>query len=127
MPPPVIQNPYVNGYYYDFTVLKFRVGPVRYFGLQDIDYKNTGTFGKVRGTGPYVRGRSRGIVDSEGSFSMYLNEWDAFVAALQLLGPGAGYMEIPFGISISYGNTALDMRTDEIIGARIKGDDYSHK
>lgn len=127
MPPAVIENPYINGNYFDFTVLKFRMNTVRYFGLQDIDYKNTGTFGKVRGTGPYIRGRTRGIVDAEGSFTMYLNEWDAFIAALLLTAPGKGYMEIPFGLSVSYGDTPLDMRTDNIIGARIKGDDYSHK
>jgi hypothetical protein len=131
-PPPVIQNPYVNGSYYDFTVMKFRVGPTRYFGIQDIDYKNTGTFGKARGTGPYVRGRGRGIVDSDGSFTMYLGEWDTFIQALLLQGAALGminpgYMEVPFGISISYGKSALDMRTDEIVGARIKSDDYSHK
>lgn len=126
MPSP-IPSPYINGAYYDFTVLKFWVNNVRYFDLQDIDYKNTGTIGKVRGTGPYVRGRTRGIVDSEGSFTMYLNSWDAFIQALLLKAPGKGYMEIPFGISVSYGNDLSDMRTDQIIGARIKGDDYSHK
>lgn len=127
MPPPVIQNPYINGNYYDFTILKFRMGAVRYFSLQDVNYKNKGTVGKVRGTGPYVRGRTRGIVDADGGFTMYLNEWDAFIAALLLTAPGKGYMEIPFGLSISYGEGPLDMRTDDIIGAKIIGDDYSHK
>jgi hypothetical protein len=132
MPPPLIENPYVNGVYYDFTVLKFRMRGTRYFGLQDINYKNSGTFGKVRGTGPYVRGRTSGIVDSEGGFTMYLNEWDAFIEALKKLGKdlgmeNAGYMQVPFGLSCSYGNDPDDMRTDDIIGARIKGDDYSHK
>jgi len=127
MPPPVIENPYINGNYYDFTVLKFRMNTVRYFALSDVNYKNTGTFGKVRGTGPYIRGRTRGIVDSEGGFTMYLNEWDSFIMALKLLAPTKGYMEIPFGLSVSYGSTPLDMRTDNLIGCRIKGDDYSHK
>lgn len=125
--PPTVENPYVNGFYYDHTVLKFRVGGVRYFALQDITYSNSGTFGKVRGTGPFIRGRTRGIVDSEGSFTLYLNEWDAFLAALMLTAPGKGYMEIPFGVSVSYGQSLSDMRTDNIIGARIKKDEISSK
>lgn len=132
MPPIPIPPPYVNGNFYDFSVLKFWMNSVRYFNLMDIDYKNTGTFGKVRGTGSYIRGRTAGTVDTEGSFTMYLNEWDAFVAALMALGATQGmvdygYMDVSFGISCSYGKTANAMRTDDLIGCRIKGDDYSHK
>jgi hypothetical protein len=121
------QNPYINGNYYDFTTVQFLVGATRYFGIQDLNYKNTATFGKIRGASPYVRGRTRGIVDADGGFTMFLNEWDPFREALVNTSPGRGYMEIPFGISVSYGSTAQDMRTDTIIGARIKSDDYSNK
>jgi hypothetical protein len=124
---PAIELPYINGVRHDFTVLACLIGVKRYYEIQDLAYSDTLAPGKVRGTGPAIRGRTRGIYDAEGSMTLYKSEFDIMAIDLQALDPTSGIGEIPFIVTAAYGKNPLTLTEDSLFGCRIKKIDNSHK
>lgn len=124
--------PSINGVRSSWSEIEFalmtRASPFVSLGIREISYKPTLKGAKVRGAGAVPLGRTRGIADHEGSFTMLKEEADAFLFSL-----GYGYGEIPFDIFVAYridDGTPADlpgqMHQDAILGARIEEVDQSY-
>ena len=90
-----------------------------YIGLKSINYSDKLEPTKVYGAAAEPIGRTRGAYSAEGSFELYLDEFNSLVAAL-----GTGYKLKPLLITVSYSEGDRTY-TDTLEGARIKGVDAS--
>jgi hypothetical protein len=124
----LIQPPIINGHRHDFTSIQFHVGPIRLFELKELNYKHRLTPGMVRGTGSPVLGRTRGIYDADGSFTMYKSEYQNLIEALIAEGAAQdlGYMEVPFDIFAIYSERGSTTIKDVCAGCRITDDEDGH-
>jgi hypothetical protein len=117
----------INGIVYDYSSIEISIAGLPYQGVTEINYSDSLEPGSLRGTGALKRGRSRGMYDAEGSFSIYKEDYEPIKRALSALGLG-GFMVTPFLITVTYrelgqGNILI---TDTIEGCRIKKNDSSN-
>lgn len=117
----------INGKVYDISSIEVSIGVIPYEGITEITYSDTLEPGVLRGTSAYIRGRSRGMYEAEGSFTIYKEDFEKIKQALVSLGQG-GFMETAFQITVSYrellgSNIPI---TDTIEGVRIKHTENSH-
>lgn len=124
---PVSAGPRVQGHYYDFSSVEIMLGPLGLcLNIPDIAYSQKLDPGVFRGSGAMIRGRTRGTYDSDGSFSIYKEDYDALCAALSLIAKGGGYMTAVFAITVMYREvTAVKTSVDVLRGCRIVSEDYS--
>lgn len=106
--------PLINGHRHDFSSIECSMKGKRQLGLKSLDYGHGLEPGKVSGTSAQKLGRTRGMYEAEGSFEMYLHEWEEFKAVL-----GDGFMEVPFDITANYAETGQPIITDKLAGCRI--------
>jgi hypothetical protein len=120
--------PNINGHRYDFSSITVRtsfLGALRLFGVKDINYKQRLTPGKARGTNAAIMGRSRGTYESDGGFTMYREEYQAFIHALSQ-GGRLPYMEVNFDIQVGYAEVLGPTSQDELLKCRITDEEDSH-
>lgn len=115
----------INGLVYDYSSIEITINGLPYQGITEINYSDTMEPGILRGTGPLMRGRSRGLYEAESSFTIAKEDFDAVKRALVAMGLG-GFMEAVFLITVSYKEATGNMITDEIEGCRIKHNENSH-
>lgn len=113
--------PQVNGNRYDFSSVEFNLRGRTYVGIKEIQYSDELEPGDVRGTLPQRVGRTRGEYKTEGSCTMYRQEFDELVADL-----GDGFGEVPFDAVVTYANDGQPTITDKLVGCRIKKAENSH-
>lgn len=113
MPTP-IPYPFVNGARKDFSSVSLLAAGRQFIGFTAINYSDALRPGSVFGGSAQRIGRTRGQREISASITMYRAEWSELRA---LLGPG--YMEVPFEVTVSYGDDGLPVETDKLLGCRI--------
>lgn len=117
----------INGIVYDYSSITIVVNGVPYPGITEINYSDTLEPGILRGTSAFMRGRTRGMYEAEASFTMAKEDYNVLIKALVTLGGGiAGFMEVPFLISVSYAEATAALINDTVEGCRIKHNENSH-
>ena len=124
-----IGYPLINGLRFDFSSATIKVGTQLFNGVKSLKYSQTLEPGIVRSNRSQVIGRTRGILDSEGTIELYRAEFSDLITALASLptsGAGAlGYMEAAFDITVSYAELLATPVTDVLVGCRIKKHELS--
>lgn len=115
----------INGVIYQFACLEISLAGKPYGGITEINYSDTLEPGVLRGTSPYMRGRTLGQYEAEASFTMAKQDFELLKAALAGLGQG-GFGEAVFLITVSYRVFGLPLITDTIEGCRIKHNENAH-
>jgi len=117
-----IQYPLINGRKYDHSSVEIQISTATvsklYMGVTSLEWSQTLEPGMIRGTRPEKIARTTGEHDSEGGFSLPLEDFAALVGDL-----GNGYMAIPFNIVANYSNEGQQNTKIELIGCRITGHD----
>ncbi len=127
-----VAYPYINGVRWDYSSIEFELGAMkRVFGIKEINYSDTMEPGLVYGgSSPQPLGRTRGVYSSEGSFSIYREEYGDFMAYLSsgqpppLNGPGTagtlGVFETVFDVTLNFGEQGQQQHTDRLVSCRVK-------
>jgi hypothetical protein len=113
-------NPDINSIRYDYSSVEININGQKFTAVKAISYKHGLKPGAVRGTSAMKNGRTRGQYEPEASVTMYKADYDELINAL-----GDGYMEIAFGIVVSFADVGQPTSTTQIIGARIADEDTS--
>lgn len=109
------QYPLINGHRYSFSSLEANIAGIPVPGISELSYNDGLEPGAIEGTSPQRLGRTRGKYESDGSMSMYRQEFDELTARL-----GDGYGERSFNIVASYADDGQPTVTDRLVGCRIK-------
>lgn len=120
MPTP-IPLPLLNGSRHEYSSAEFRFKGRLIVGIKEFNYNDKLEPTKVYGTASEPIGRTRGVYLAEGSATMYLAEYQAFIAIL-----GPGFKEVSFDGVASYSDAGVATITDRIVGIRIKSVDASN-
>lgn len=124
--PSVTTGRVINGNVYDFSSITITVDNIPYQGITEIAYSDSLEPGELRGTGPYMRGRTRGEYKAEASFSIGKKDFEPLKSALRI-SPSGGYGERAFLITVVYRETFdADVITDLIEGCRVTKQENSH-
>lgn len=115
----------INGKVYDYSSITMTINGQPYQGVTEISYSDTLEPGVLRGTTALMRGRTRGMYEAEGSFTIYKEDFEPVKQALIALGLG-GFGEAEFLITVSYAEVGSALITDTIEGCRIKHQENSH-
>lgn len=118
----------VNGKVYDFSSCRVNVAGREFINVTEISYSHGLDPGILRGTSAMWRGRSRGQYETDGSFSMYKEDYESLITALLATPEGlGGYMMAEFQIIVAYRELGLNVPiTDTLNGCRIKHDEDSY-
>lgn len=115
----------INGKVYQYDNLEIVINGIPYQGITEINYSDTLEPGILRGTSVYMRGRTRGSYEAEGSITIAKADFEAVKEALIALNRG-GFGEVEFLISVSYSEATSPLINDTIEGCRIKHQENSH-
>jgi len=110
-----VPNPLINGHRYSFASIEANINGIIIRGFSEITYSQALEPGEVRGTGPQLQGLTRGDLKAEGSLGLYEEDDTELIGAL-----GEGFLEQYFPIVVNFSETILGVRTDTIVGARLK-------
>ena len=120
-------NTKVNGHCYDYSSIRFMSDNLALPVIErivEISYEHSMEVGELRGRGAGIYGTTRGQYNTQGSVSLYKEDWDLFRPGLIALPtpPGGGFMEKRFNVQVVYGefgsNTVVDvLRTVRVVGA----------
>jgi hypothetical protein len=112
----------INGHVFDFSTIEALCGPRLVSRFSAINYEHGVEQGLLRGNSPHVLGSTRGTYDANGSFTIYLEEYDILTTALMavptpLIG---GYMDKRFPIVVTYAEPSTGrLLVDTLTGCRI--------
>lgn len=109
-----VQYPLINGARKDFSSISLFAAGRQFVGFTAINYSDALRPGSVFGGSAQRIGRTRGQREITASITMYRAEWNDLRAAL-----GPGYMEVPFDVTVSYGDDGLPTERDQLLGCRI--------
>ena len=115
----------INGLVYDYSSISIVIAGVPYQGVTEINYSDTLEPGVLRGTGAFMRARTRGMYEAEASFTIAKEDFEPIKIALASRGFG-GFMEAPFQIAVAYSEANAPLINDTIEGCRIKRNENSH-
>lgn len=116
-----MEQPLINGNRYDFSSIELQVQGRKFIGFTEISYSQELDRGYVYGAHSQPLGRTRGQLNMEASMTMLKEDYYELIAAL-----GAGYMEVPFDISVTYADNGERTKNDQILGCTISGEENSH-
>lgn len=114
----------INGKVYAYDSITININGIPYEGVTEISYSDTCEPGILRGTSPFMRGRTRGMYEAESSVTMDKESFEIMKAALVAMGLG-GFMEAEFLINVVY-REDVRLITDTVEGCRIKHVENSH-
>lgn len=112
----------INGHVFDFSSIEALVGPRLITRFSAINYEHGVEQGILRGASPHVLGSTRGQYDANGSFTIYLEEYDLLTTALMGVPtpPVGGYMEKRFPVVVTYAEPSTGrLIVDTLTGVRI--------
>lgn len=115
----------INGKVYDFSSVEIVIDGIAYQNVTEINYSHGVEPGVLRGTSAMMRGRSRGSYDTDGSLSMYKEDYANMIGVLAGKGLG-GYMMAEFLVMVAFRDIgAVVPCIDTLHGCRIKRDEDS--
>jgi hypothetical protein len=106
--------PEINGHAVSWASIRVNEGQTELGGLTNVSYKCTTERADVRGAGRQKRGRTRGPVSYEASLTWIFEDAMAFVNGL-----GAGFMDKPFDLHITYEEDTT-LHTVDLLGCVMK-------
>lgn len=117
--------PLINGNTYSHTSLTITISDVPYTlsGVKEISYKWKSDPGKVFGTSIKKLARTAGNMECDGSITLFKEEADQVRRQLAAISNGIGYGYVGFNISVCMQEAALPFTEDQIVGARITGEE----
>lgn len=113
--------PLVNGRRYSFASIEITANGKTYLGMKEVSYTDTCEPGEIRGTGQQLLGRTAGDYACEASMTPYREEADDLIESL-----GDGWMLKVFDVVVNYSEEGAPMKTDRIVGCRIKSSENNH-
>lgn len=114
--------PLINGNLFSFASVELTVDGRVFRGVKSVDYSQNLEPGEVRGTHAELLGRTRGDLKPSASMELFLEEANELLERL-----GNGFMERSFSGVVAYEEPGSGkIRTDELVGCRIKGTSDSH-
>jgi hypothetical protein len=117
-----LSYPLINGLRYDYTSLEAKINGQAYdwtAGLKELSFSDELEPGEVYGTFAQSLGATRGQYKAEGSFTLYFQEAQEFIAVMSG-SDGTGYMETYFDLQLSYSEASQTLVTVELLACRIK-------
>jgi hypothetical protein len=106
----VNESTIIKGNQYDHGSITFKLGDFDLSGgVKEIKYGWKRTRGSLRGASPFRRGRTKGVVDFEGSIVLYKYMFDLLVDTF-----GDGWAELGLTIVVQYGNDEQPVRVDTL-------------
>lgn len=122
--------PQINGNYYSYANIEFRVGSILIVGCKSINYGHKMGSQFVRGTNQMPIGTTLGQYEPHADVELYRPQYDSLIAALFQLSANRGYSTVRFNATVTYGNLldngSLPTVTDSINYAQIIDDDASN-
>ena len=122
--------PLVNGNYYSYANIEFRVGSILIVGCKSINYGHKVGSQFVRGTNQMPLGTTLGQYEPHADVELYRPQYDTLISALTAQSGGRGYFTVRFNVTVTYGNFldngGLPTVTDSINYAQIIDDDASN-
>lgn len=123
-------TPLVNGNYYSYANIEFRVGGLFIVGCKSINYGHKVGSQFVRGTNAMPLGTTQGQYEPHADVELYRPQYDTLVGAVYAQSGNRGYAYVTLNITVTYGNAldngSLPTVTDSINFARIIDDDASN-
>jgi len=121
---PDLSYPLINGSYASANSAIIKIAGLQFVGFKALEYDDDLKPGDVRGTHARILGRTTGVESAKGSMELFLPEFKALLSALKVLaltrfGGPSGWKQVEFNIMAGYGENALDITQDELIGCRI--------
>lgn len=113
--------PNVNGFEYSFASIELQVNGRRYYGVTSINYDDSLTPGRVKGTSSIPLGSTAGEWD--GTASMEMNRRDAQELIDDL---GDGFGRVIFSIVVQYADDGAEVITDQLPAVRISKATHSN-
>jgi hypothetical protein len=114
----------INNHCYDFSSIKFMTsipGAPQVLRVSSISYSHNLEVGELRGIGAGIYGTTRGDYNTEGSLSVYIEDWETMRKALMLTEGVGGFMERRFDIQVIYGELGGTTILDFLRGVRVTG------
>jgi hypothetical protein len=123
-------NTKVNGHCYDYSSLKATSDVATLPIIEritEINYEHSLEVGELRGRGAGIYGTTRGQYSTQGSMTIYKEDWDLFRSGLIALPtpPGGGFMEKRFNFQIIYGEFGSNTVVDVLSTVRVVGVQHS--
>lgn len=94
-------SPLINGQYFSYADITFRVNGLMFAGCKAINYSDSLSRAKVRGTARVPLGLTAGRYEAKGDVEMYLDTFNTMILAAG--GPVGGWRQIPIAASVTYG------------------------
>lgn len=123
------QNTSINGIRYDFTTLTLTGSNAPAFGganfafpkgiIQAIDFDAEQDPGIVQGNQIAIVGRTNGYGIGSGSIELLVSEFDDW-ASIVTAGGSTPLMSVFFDLRVAYAVNQIDVRTDTLMGIKIK-------
>ena len=114
-------SPLVNGNYYSFANISWKVNGLFVLGIKSINYGHKVNSAFVRGTNALPLGITQGQYEPHADVEIFRPQWELLLASLAPT--GVGYMEVSSDMTVTYGggldNAGLPTVTDQLIGCRI--------
>ncbi len=115
----------VNGRYLSFASAEAKLDGQVHSGIKALNYKQSLKSKKVKGRGPYPKGRTKGDYEAEGSIEM-LKEW-ARAFRLALAAKNKSYGLVEFDVLVYFSESPTDPTHEvKLVGCRIEDEDEGH-
>ena len=108
------ENPLIGRHLFDHSSAEIQVGDTLFTRISAVDWTESLEPGIARGTHPQKLARTTGEHDSDGSFTMPLQDAQELMAAL-----GEGFMGVDFDIVVNYSNEGQNLINVVLIACRI--------
>lgn len=111
--------PLINGNYFAFPDIELRFDGLLFAGVKAINYDDSLSRAKVRGTASVPLGLTKGRYEAKGDIEFYLDAANLLITTL-----GPGWRQVPGAISVTYGpNLGMNLPlVTDIIPAVYLGD-----
>lgn len=104
----------INSKAYSFTSISLMANGVNYSGISEVNYSDTVSRTKIKGTGVLPIGRTEGDYEAEGSITFYKSEYDRFARN------NPNIFDVTFDVSITYSNGTDVPVTDVLRACKIE-------
>lgn len=115
----------VNGRYLSFASAEAKCDGQVYSGIKGLNFKQSLKSKKVKGRGPYPKGRTRGDYEAEGSIEFLKEYAKAFRDALAAKNKSYGLVE--FDVLLYFSESKLDPTHEvKLVSCRVEDEDEGH-
>lgn len=118
---PLLAPPSINGVFFSWSSISLGANGLAIPGVKAINYKDSLTPGKPRGTSSIWQGHTQGQYEADADIELYRAYHEQFKLSLG----GPGFMQVKMIVVVQYFHPSLGVLTDTIIG-RVMGNEASN-